>query len=197
MSILTFRVNVPNGTTAKNPVIHKLISGASALHSLMIWTANTNADFSECGFQLINRLGTAIIPDIGSHDGFTYANGEDGWSPIPTQPHPIPMFDQVLEGPPYILEFKFYNIDAASILVAGLAIVREPMAQLAYNAMIYEFMTSKAPPVENVSPETRTALSSEEKNPAVDISKVKINMRAFLKDNNPLLPKTNLKVEKK
>lgn len=197
MSVLTFRVNVPTATTAKNPVVHKLTSGASALHSLMIWSANANADISECGFQLTNRLGTAIIPDIGSHDGFAFANGEDGWSPIPSQPHPIPLFDQVLEGPPYILEFRFYNIDAAAILVAGVCVVREPMARLAQEAMIYEFLTTRAPEAQDISPETKTILSSDNKKSGMDMSKIKVNMSAFLKDNNPLLPKTNLKVEKK
>lgn len=195
MSVLTFRVNVPNGTTARNPVIHKLISGASALHSVMIWTPQV-AGMDKRGYQLVNRSGVSIIPEIGSHDAFAFGDAEDGWASVPTQPHPIPLFDAVIEGPPYILEFRFYNIDAAAVLIGGFAIVREPMAHLAQEAMIYEFLTARAPEARDISPETKTILSSEKKSGA-DTSKVKINMQAFLKDNNPLVSKTNLKVEKK
>ena len=184
MAVLTFRVNIPINTPARNPVNHNLISGASALHSMMIWSMDANANMDICGFRLVNRLGTFIIPDVGSHDNFTFGSGEDGWAAIPSQPQPIPLFDQVIEGPPYTLQLQFYNVSGGSaLMVGGYLMVREPMAQLAQQAMIYEFLTSRAPDMQEASPETRTDLTGEkEKKPGV-LPKVKIDvMRGFAKE---------------
>lgn len=177
MPILTFRVSVPSGTTAKNPLTHDLISGASAIQSIMIWSPSAAIDKS--GYRLANRLGTEIIPDAGSHDNFTFGNGEDGWAAIPTTPKQLPMYDQIIEGPPHTLRLKFYNVDAAAILVAGFIVVREPMAKLAEEAMIYEFLSAKRPTDTDISPETRTPLSSKKKS-KVDMSGARVDVEKFL-----------------
>lgn len=163
MPVLTFRVSVPLSTPARTPLVHDLVSGASAIQSVMIWSPSTNLAIDKSGYQICNRLGVTILPEIGSHDNFGFGNAEDGWAPIPSTPRQIPMSNQVIEGPPYTLRLKFYNTDAAAILVAGYVVVTEPMAKLAEQAMIYEFLTSKPPTDEDISKGSKTALSTPEK----------------------------------
>ncbi len=186
MPVLTFRVNVPLSTPANNPLTLNLVSQASAIQSITIWSPSANASLEKCGYRLTNRLGTTLIPDMGSKDNFAFSSGEDGWAPIPPQAAAMPMNDQVLEGPPYILQFKFYNIDAAAILIGGIITVREPMAILEHNAMLYEFLTSRPPAITDVSPETKTELESGKKS-KVDMSKASIDIsKLFKKDEKPV-----------
>lgn len=172
MPILTFRISVPATTPAKNPVLHSLVSGASAIESVMIWSTSNNATIDKCGYRLFNHLGTCLIPDAGSHDNFSFGNGEDGWSPIPNVAEKIHMNNRVIEGPPYVLQMQLYNNDAAAILVAGVIVVVEPMAKLAEQAMLYEFLVGSKG-AQDTSPKTRTNLeTSIKEDKPVDVSKM-------------------------
>lgn len=163
MPVLTFRVSVPLSTSARTPLNHDIISGASAIQSVMIWSPSSNMAIDKSGYRLCNHNGTQIVPDVGSHDNFSFGNAEDGWAAFPPTPRQLALNNQVVEGPPYLLRFQFYNTDAAAILVAGYVVVVEPMAKLAESAMIYEFLTAAKPTDEDVSKATKTPLVTETK----------------------------------
>ena len=73
---------------------------------------------------------------------------------------PIAREERRIEGPPHVLQLQIYNLDTAAALVGGYIVVRDPFAVLAQHAMLYEFLTSKDQPAQDVSPETKTPLTS-------------------------------------
>lgn len=166
MPVITFRVSVPTSTPANAPLLHNLLSAASAIQSLDIWIedqAPGGGVFTlQTGWRLCNRSGTILIPAMGSHDNFTFGNNEDMWGPTPVIPQRIDLDDQVLEGPPYQIQLQFYNVHASALAYCGFIRVRDPMVTLARNAALYEFLVGQDVPLPaEISPATRTPLQSD------------------------------------
>lgn len=110
--IVTARINVPKNTTSKSPLTVKLTSPLPILQELKIiaYSAAGAVTEIESGWQLISG-GLPVIPALGSYDDLTnevYAPIINGFAFESGQ------INQQLQGPPFKLEFKFYNLDAAA-----------------------------------------------------------------------------------
>lgn len=138
--ILTFRANVVNATPAKAPVTLTLTSQARALQEIVVWSNTGTLDISKTGYRVLDRgSGRLLIPDAGSWGQENFAGPDEmNWAPIPSSPLRLDMNAQLIEGPPWLLTFQFYNVAAAPILVAGFAVVRDPFASLPSDEL-YEF----------------------------------------------------------
>lgn len=148
MPVLTFRVNVPNATPALSPITLTLKPLARFVKKMIgPWSNTTTLDMSKTGFRFLDRGNSQfLIPDVGSNDNAIQANaGEAGWAPIMSAPTEIDFLDQELQGPPYELNFQFYNTAAAAIIVAGIVVVDEPFAFID-QSMLYEIATRGNPP---------------------------------------------------
>lgn len=169
--ILAFRTNVPSATPAKTPVTINLISQARAIQELVVFSNTSTLNISKQGFRLLDRSagGRLLIPDAGSwgQENFAAAD-ETNWAAIPPSPLRLDMNEQIIEGPPWQLTLQFYNIDAAALLVAGYAIVREPFAELPFGEM-YEFLTRLGPATKEAGASDMPLIPEKQRTPEVNV----------------------------
>lgn len=165
MPIQSFRVKVPTATAALSPVVIQLKPMARFIREMIgPYCLTANLDISKTGWRLLDRANSQrLIPDTGSEDNAIQVNpGEAGWAPLMPSAQKLSLDDQQLQGPPYEINFQFYNTTGADIFVGGFVRVVEPFAAVD-EAMLYEFLTRRNPPREfaDLQPGDQAALPME------------------------------------
>lgn len=132
VSVLTFRVNIPDATPAITPVIISLNPPSPALHELEIYFVTVGGaahDVNKAGWRMRNN-GVLILPENGSGDDPTFAYGakETGWAGMPqTDRINLNFHGRELEGTPFNLNFEFYNVEGHAYQAIGFLTIAQPM----------------------------------------------------------------------
>ncbi len=123
--ITTFRVSLPT-TQAVSPISVLLQPQKKRVKKIVIWAVDpasaNHTPIVTAGWRLF-ASGRLVIPADGSMDNSVVTNaGEGKWAPLPETPLYLDFRYFEIDGPPYNLEFKFFNSAATTLSVAGMLI---------------------------------------------------------------------------
>lgn len=118
LSILSFRVQVPNGTTPASPVSLKLFPQNPIVKGIKIIYSPSTVLMQDVGFRF-EVGGIKIFPAMGSNDDSNFTSSP-GYSAIPnSSPLELMDLDYQIPGAPYEVGFKFINANAAAAYIFG------------------------------------------------------------------------------
>lgn len=110
--ILTARVNVPSSTLPRSPVSKVIRSPLPILDEFKAYKFSASGAVTEIesGFSVFVG-GVQIVPTPGSVDDLT----NEPWASVPSSfAFESGEINQQLSGPPFDIEFRFYNTDGAA-----------------------------------------------------------------------------------
>lgn len=131
--IITARFTIPPNTTRNAPYKLTILSYLPILKKveIMAWSITPAATMTEVGFS-INNLGSKILPAPGSFDdnlNEPYAPFYPSAANIGTTLVSIDDINYNLQGPPYITNFEFINLDTLVIVAIGMYLTFEDIAE--------------------------------------------------------------------
>ncbi len=135
--IITARFTVPPNSTRNAPYKLTILSYLPILKKveIMAYSIAAAATMTEVGFS-INNLGSKILPAAGSFDdnlNEPYAPFFPSAANIGTTLVSIDDINYKLQGPPYITNFEFINLDTLVNVAIGMYLTFEDIAETPKN----------------------------------------------------------------
>ena len=109
MKCFSARVAIPTLTTAENPLVVPLVLSNAVIKRVLAFQATVTAGQEKLGFRITNQ-GTNIFPFFG----LGVNAREAGYAPLVNGPPLDVEIHETLDGPPYNVELRFFNLTAVT-----------------------------------------------------------------------------------
>jgi len=125
---LSGRLKIPATTAPDSPYRFQLVGQARTLEYIEITLPQTGV-LQDLGVRISSNEG-ALYPAAGSMADSNFTSIKDSYGAMPTSGLTLVLpFNRRLLGPPYSINFEFYNDGAGAVSVNLFAITSEPRTQ--------------------------------------------------------------------